>query len=240
MSAMRRAFAFLSTPRPGISDQARVALFYHLISAGNPELAESLHQPARYRPFAFGVRSVPGGVAMLVTSLDPRVAAAFVEGCAKGQLTFGGAVLRVEECCYLDDELPEVLVSGNLALWCVSPVTVSRPEGSGGRKKCLVLHEEAAAFEEAVALNLRRRTQVLLGVDPGEVKVQFEQRYYAGKRCAAVLRLYGGNVIGFRCPCVVHGSPQALEVALYAGLGERTGSGCGAVLRDIHRDLFGR
>lgn len=238
---MRRAFALLSTPRPGISDQAQVALFYHLISAGNPELAESLHRPVRYRSFAFGVRPVPGGLGLLVTSLDPRVAEAFVQGCAKeGRLTFGGVVLRVEECCYLSDEPLEVLGSGNLALWCVSPVTVSRPEGSRGRKQCLVLHEQPEAFEEAVALNLRRKTQALLGVDPGSVTVRFEQRYFAGKRCAAVLRLYGGSVIGFRCPCVVQGPPEALEVALYAGLGERTGSGCGAVLRDIHRDLFGR
>lgn len=238
---MRRAFALLSSSRPVISDEVRVALFYHLVGAGDPVLAESLHRPVRYRSFAFGVRPVPGGLGVLVTSLDPEVARAFVEGCARERrFTLGRATLRVEECCYLPDEPDEVLNSGRLDLWCVSPVTVSRPQGPEGRKRCLVLHEHPEAFEEALAGNLRRKTQVLLGIDPGEVTVRFERRYFAGKRCAAVLRLYGGSVIGFRCPCVVEGPPAALEVAVYAGLGERTGSGCGAVLRDANREFGGR
>jgi CRISPR-associated endoribonuclease Cas6 len=238
---MRRAFALLSCSRAVISDEAQVAIFYHLIAAGDPELAESLHKPVRYRPFAFGVRPVPGGLGALVTSLDPRVVRAFVEGCARERrFALGGATLRVEECCYLPDEPPEVLNSGRLDLWCVSPVTISRPQGPEGRKRCLVLHEQPEMFEEALAGNLRRKTQALLGIDPGEVTVRFERRYFAGRRCAAVMRLYGGSVIGFRSPCVVEGPPAALEVAVYAGLGERTGSGCGAVLRDTNREFFGR
>ncbi|MBE3587303.1 MAG: CRISPR-associated endoribonuclease Cas6 [Thermoanaerobacteraceae bacterium] len=177
----------------------------------------------------------------MVTSLHPEVARAFVEGCVRERwFTLGRAIMRVEECCYLSDEPPEVLHSGRLPLWCVSPVTVSRPDGPEGRKRCLILHEQTEIFEEALAKNLRRKTEVLLGIDPGEVTVRFERRYFAGKRCAAVLRLYGGSVIGFRSPCVAEGPPAALEVAIYAGLGERTGSGCGAVLRDVNREFFGR
>lgn len=223
-----------------ISDEAKVTLFYRLVAAGDPGLAAGLHQPARYRAFAFGVRPVPGGLGMLVTSLRPEVTQAFAQGCAKESLfTLGGAVLRVEDCRYLPDEPPEVLNGRRLDLWCVSPVTVSRPEGPERRKRCLILHEEPEAFEEAAAQNLRRKTEFLRGADPGAVTVRFERRYFAGKRTAAVLRLHGGRVVGFRCPCVVEGPPEALEVALYAGLGERTGSGCGAVLRDVHRPLFG-
>lgn len=110
----------------------------------------------------------------------------------------------------------------------VSPLVVSRPEPREGRRGLRKIYlspvREPQEFCRRLAENLRKKTEEWLGVS-GPVAVATGP---GGRLCR--VRYKGADVAGWLVPAAVSGPKEALLAAACAGLGERTGSGFGAVL----------
>jgi CRISPR-associated endoribonuclease Cas6 len=209
---------------PGWRDRdSLVGWFYSTLAAGNPVLTGEVHGLPRWRPFAFAARPVGEGFGFLLTSLRDDVAEGFRRGLElRDEFVLGGVRYRTEEFVVL----PEPRLESPCVFWCASPAVASEPEERDGRlrKRYVSAADRPEEFARRLAENLRRKAGAWLG---GGVGARVSLPLGCRKM---VVRYKGGVVPAYSGPVVVEGSPKVLLTAACAGLGERTGSGFGAVL----------
>lgn len=202
---------------------ALVGWFYNILALGDGALAESLHRMGRKKPFAYAARPTETGFWFLLTSFWPEVCSAFEEGLAKkNEFAIAGVTYRA----FSRIELDRPRLNRPCVFWAASPVVVSKPEDSGSKLRKVYVDGTAAfdEFSRRIGQNIARKAKELTGADSPVAAVLFPNP----KRF--LIHYKGGVVAGYSGLIAVDGPAEVLEVAAYAGVGERTGSGFGAVL----------
>lgn len=215
-----------------------VSLIWTFLTLGNPDLAAKLHHEgnakknaaypqSRFRPYVFGVEAWPdeAGFTITFSSVQPEITATVMAGCR--------AALQKKEALAIETHLFEVqkaipiqdliYIGKNMTLKACSPVVASIRKNQ--TKTYLLYHENPEFWANRIARNLASRTHAYLGVAPREIKVVVMD---AGKHIATVYK--DTKIPGRYVTVKIYGEPEALQMALYGGIGERTGSGFGMVM----------
>lgn len=207
---------------PAPKDQA-VTFFWRLLSAGDEALAKQLHgSKEKFKPYAWAYKQ---GM-LTFASVREDIALALKEGA----ISLIGQGIMIENNVF---EVKKVLpiqpvqrISGRMTVKALSPIALSY-RGEDGKKKPVFLDQDEELWKKLLAQNLVRRTNAFLNLEllPNAVGVRIVQK---GFPCSIPYKF----PVPARADVVIElmGEPEAIEVALYGGLGERTGSGFGLVV----------
>jgi len=200
-----------------------VAMVYQLLSAGNAELAGGLHKPAqKFKPFTHAADESKGSCTLYFSSFMPEITGTFLAGAGRyqaGGLMLGNCLYKIIDSVSIPDvsHLP-----GKMTIKTLSPIVLSRC--AENRKKEYILYpKNEKVWLDALARNLAKRVLAFYGKD-AQVEIQAVTR---GK--AALVEYQQTKIPARHMTLKITGGPEVLEMAIYGGLGERTGSGFGMV-----------
>ena len=202
-------------------DQA-VALVYQILSAGNRELAGKLHQSTqKFKPFTHAADESRNSFTLHFSSVIPEITGAFVAGAkklAECGLRTGHSLYKIIDSVCISDarHLP-----GRITVRTISPIVLSRCEN--GKKEYILYSRNADLWLEALERNLAKKVLAFRG-ENGQTEIRPVTR---GK--AALVNYQQTKIPARHITLEIKGGQEALETAIYGGLGERTGSGFGMV-----------
>ena len=200
-----------------------VNMIYELIAAGNQEMAAELHgSKNKFRPFAHARDESDQSLTVYFSSVFSEITKTFVEGVNKvvgTGMMFGNCLYKIEDVIPLMDPSfwPE-----RLKVKTVSPAVISR--NNNGRKEYINYNRNnERPWIEAMERNLRLRHLTFKGSECSpKVKV-----IHSGR--TIITEYMGTKIPSMDFTLEVKGERELLASVVYAGIGERTGSGFGMV-----------
>ncbi len=256
-----RLRVLLDNPRPvrvPINHQELLAgLVYHLLGTSSTDYSRFLHDegyrmdggPKRFKLFVFSNLRVPKSQRRLegdqmhiargpVEWLLASPVADFLTHGATGLLTAGNT-LRVGGVHFpirVVESLQTPAFTETTRFTCLTSIVASVPLPGGGTRYLRPC--DGDAFSEAVRKNLLAKYRTLHGHPPADerLRLDFDQGYLARNPHGGTKKetFKGIDIIGAMAPFTLTGSPELMELAWNAGLGEKNAGGFGMV--DVTKD----
>lgn len=229
----RRAAVIIDRPCAVADDVTKgklLNLIYSLLSAGDPALAKYLHsgRPGnKFKPFTFGcLGDDPRNLTIYFASADETATEALVAG---GRALMGNGILQGDNLCVIRAVVPISdlrYFPGALNVRTVSPIVLSR-RGEDGKKRYLLYPQDTGAWLSGLRDNLIKRVAAFTSCVPEPRDVVIDA---IGHGRGELVEFQNSRIPARHMELRIRGSKAVLETAVYAGLGERTGSGFGMVV----------
>lgn len=225
---MRRVATLIKkTGTAPVSHDNFMALIWDILGAGNQELADTIHNTtANYRPYVWSVETWPDdkGYTITFASVKEEIAQAFLGGSEKlsisrEAISIAGNLFQVDSAIPIRDlrHIPKTVEFAS-----TSPIVTSMK--INGKRRYLVYQNDPSLTEIRLTNNLKRRIKAFYGTDTPTFNLKIINTSYP-----QFTEYKGTRIPGSFLNVRITGDPEAIAMALYGGLGERTGSGFGMI-----------
>lgn len=224
---MKRLAVLVSQYGESYEHDHLVTLFWRMLEAGDSSLAKELHSAKqKYKAYTWAYQAHPTGGLFTFSTIHQHIA----DAVERGAMALVGQGIMIEDRVF---EIVKVLpvqpvqrIGARMTLKAVSPISLSfRNEKS--KKEYAYLDKSEEYWKSLCIKNLVNRARNFYGLEIPEKAVSL-RIVNKGTPCNVH---YIKTAIPARKSMILElqGDPKLLELAIYGGLGERTGSGFGMV-----------